>query len=221
MKQGDLSKCPICHGLDIEDEFAFLDDMKCTIKGYTKGKIVVNQGDIVDSLYILVLGSVKTEMFTEDGNVVNIENIKAPRPLAPAFLFSDKNRFPVTVTALEESEVIKIPKNEIIKLMQTNPNFMQNYLMHNSNRTQFLSNRLQLLSIKTIKGKLAHFILEHTRNVNETIDLEYNQSELADYFGVARPSLARSISEMEEDGIISVQRKTYTILDINKLKELL
>ncbi len=221
MKQGDLAKCPICHGLEIDDEFAFLDDMKCAVKAYTKGKVVVNQGDLVDSLYILILGSVKTEMFTEDGNVVNIENIKAPRPLAPAFLFSDKNRFPVTVTALEETEVIKIPKEEIIRLMQTNPNFMQNYLMHNSNRTQFLSNRLQLLSIKTIKGKLAHFILEHTRTVNETIELEYNQSELADYFGVARPSLARSISEMEEDGLISVQRKTYTILNINKLKELL
>lgn len=221
MKQGDLSKCPICSGLDIEDELAFIDDMKCTVKAFKKGMTVVNQGDLVDSLSILLSGSVKTEMFTEDGNVVNIENIKAPRPLAPAFLFSDKNRFPVTVTSLEDIEVIKIPKDEIVKLMQTNPNFMQNYLMHNSNRTQFLSNRLQLLSIKTIKGKLAHYILEHTRTVNESVDLDYNQSELSDYFGVARPSLARSISEMEEDGIISVQRKTYTILDINKLKELL
>lgn len=221
MKKGDLSKCPICSGLDIDDELAFIDDLKCTVKAYSKGNIVVNQGDLVDGLYILLSGSVKTEMFTEDGNMVNIENIRAPRPLAPAFLFSDKNRFPVMVTAIEDIEVIKIPKDEILKLMQTNPNFMQNYLMHNSNRTQFLSNRLQLLSIKTIKGKLAHYILEHTRTINSPVELEYNQSELSDYFGVARPSLARSISEMEEEGIISVQRKTYTILNIDKLKELL
>ncbi len=30
---------------------------------------------------------------------------------------------------------------------------MSSFMTHNANRTQFLTNRLQLLSIKTIKGK--------------------------------------------------------------------
>jgi CRP-like cAMP-binding protein len=106
-------------------------------------------------------------------------------------------------------------------LMISMPDFMQQFLTHNANRTQFLTNRLQLLSIKTIKGKIAHFLLEQAGEQGDTFTLNRNQTELADFFGVARPSLARSLSEMIEEGIIDVNKKEYTILDKKKLRELL
>jgi CRP-like cAMP-binding protein len=221
MKKDDLDSCPICGGLNIVDEESFPDDLKFNIKIYSKNEQIINQGQLCDALYMLTSGSVKTEMITENGNILGIEIIKAPRPLAPAFLFSDNNRFPVNVTSLEEVEIIKIPKSEIVRLMMTNPDFMQKYLTHNSNRTQFLTNRLQLLSIKTIKGKLAHFFLEQAENTTRPFTINRNQSELADFFGVARPSLARSMSEMIQEGIISVNKKYYQIKDMKKIKELL
>lgn len=221
MKKGELDNCPLCGSLNIDDEEAFLDDLKCTVKVYQKNEQIINQGQLCDALYMLTSGSVKTEMITENGNILGIEIINAPRPLAPAFLFSDNNRFPVNVITLEEVEIIKIPKAEIVRLMMTNPDFMQKYLTHNANRTQFLTNRLQLLSIKTIKGKLAHFFLEQAEDIQKPFLINRNQSELAEFFGVARPSLARSLSEMVQDGIISIERKRFKILDINKIKELL
>jgi cAMP-binding proteins - catabolite gene activator and regulatory subunit of cAMP-dependent protein kinases len=218
-KKIDLSACPVCSKLNIDDEDAFLDDLKCTVKAYPKNELIIRQGDLCDALYMLTLGSVKTEMITENGNILGIEIIKAPRPLAPAFLFSDNNHFPVDVTSLEEVEIMKIPKEEIMRLMMTNPDFMKQFLTHNSNRTQFLTNRLQLLSIKTIKGKVAHFLLEQATEASRTFILNRNQTELADFFGVARPSLARSLSEMVQDGIISINKKEFTILDFKKLRE--
>jgi len=170
---------------------------------------------------MLTLGYVKTEMITENGNILGIEIIKAPRPLAPAFLFSDNNHFPVEVTALEEVEIMKIPKEEIMRLMMTNPEFMKQFLTHNSNRTQFLTNRLQLLSIKTIKGKIAHFLMENMTDEGKTFTINRNQTELAEFFGVARPSLARSLSEMIQEGIITINKKQFTILDIKLLRNLL
>lgn len=221
MKKIDLDQCRICSGMNINDEESFLDDIKCTVKAYPANMQIINQGDLCDALYMLITGSVKTEMITENGNILGIEIIQAPRPLAPAFLFSDNNRFPVNVITLEEVEIMKIPKSEIMRLMMTNPDFMQKYLTHNANRTQFLTNRLQLLSIKTIKGKLAHFLLEQTTDVSKPFVINRNQSELAEFFGVARPSLARCLSEMVLEGIISINKKQYTILDIKKLKNLL
>jgi len=221
MKKEDLASCPICSKIRIDDQEQFLLDLKCSIKGYAKNDLIVRQGDICDSLYMLTLGSVKTEMITENGNILGIEIIKAPRPLAPAFLFSDNNHFPVDVTALEEVEIMKIPKEEIMRLMMTNPDFMKQFLTHNSNRTQFLTNRLQMLSIKTIKGKVAHFLIEQEAVSQKSFAISRNQTELADFFGIARPSLARSLSEMVQDGIISINKKEYTILDMKKLRELL
>ena len=196
-------------------------DLKYSYKTYRKNEIIFRQGNLCDALYILVSGSVKTEMITETGNLMGIEIIKAPRPLAPAFLFSDNNRFPVEVTTLEVSEILQIPKEEVIRLMGLEPNFMRQFLVHNANRTQFLTNRLQMLSIKTIKGKIAHFLLEQYDEYGETFKINRNQTELAEFFGVARPSLARSLSEMVQDEIIFINKKEYTILNKEELRSLL
>jgi len=199
----------------------FPTDLKYSYKTYRKNEIIFRQGNLCDALYILVSGSVKTEMITEIGNLMGIEIIKAPRPLAPAFLFSDNNRFPVEVTTLEVSEILQIPKEEVIRLMGIQPNFLRQFLVHNANRTQFLTNRLQMLSIKTIKGKIAHFLLEQYDEYGKTFKINRNQTELAEFFGVARPSLARSLSEMVQDEIIFINKKEYTILNKNFLKSLL
>ena len=221
MKKVDLSACPVCNKIKIDDEEAFLENLKCSIKAYPKNELIIRQGDVCDALYMLMVGSVKTEMITDRGNILGIEIIKAPRPLAPAFLFSDNNHFPVDVTSLEEVEIMKIPKAEIMRLMTTNPDFMSSFMTHNANRTQFLTNRLQLLSIKTIKGKLAHFLLENSPAEGKPFEINRNQTELADFFGVARPSLARSLSEMVQEDIISINKKEYTILNYKALRELL
>lgn len=204
-----------------EENDLFPPDFVYSIKNFNKNEIIFRQGDLCDALNILIMGSVKTEMITENGNIMGIEIIKAPRPLAPAFLFSSNNRFPVDVITLEEVEILRIPKNEVVRLMTLRPDFMQQFLTHNANRTQFLTNRLQLLSIKTIKGKIAHFLLEQADEYGDSFVLNRNQTELADFFGVARPSLARSISEMIQDGIIAYAKREYKILDYKKLKELL
>lgn len=203
------------------DDELFPNDLKYSIKSYPKNELIFRQGDVCDALHILISGSVKTEMITESGNLLGIELIQAPRPLAPAFLFSDKNCFPVDVTTLEPVEILRIPKDEVIRLMTSRPDFMQQFLTHNSNRTQFLTNRLQLLSIKTIKGKLAHFLLEQAPGDDKPFTINRNQTELAEFFGVARPSLARSLSEMQQDGIIKMIRKEYYILNYKALRELL
>ncbi len=199
----------------------FTSNLEFTIKNYDKNELIFRQGDLCDALYILMTGSVKTEMITENGNLMGIEIINAPRPLAPAFLFSGNNRFPVDVTTLEDVEILRIPKDEVIRLMTLKPDFMQQFLTHNANRTQFLTNRLQLLSIKTIKGKIAHFLLEQVSEHGNIFTLNRNQTELADFFGVARPSLARSLSEMIEDGIIELNKKEYKVLDQKRLRDLI
>jgi CRP-like cAMP-binding protein len=47
------------------------------------------------------------------------------------------------------------------------------------------------------------------------------QEEMADYFGVARPSLARALSEMEQEGIIISDRGRIKIKDLPRLKTII
>jgi CRP-like cAMP-binding protein len=42
--------------------------------------------------------------------------------------------------------------------------------------------------------------------------IDRTQQELADYFGVTRPSLARAIGEMEQEGLIKVDRREVRLM---------
>ncbi|OFY38622.1 MAG: hypothetical protein A2X18_00290 [Bacteroidetes bacterium GWF2_40_14] len=233
MNNPDIKKCPIFGDALLSEDPSIMDGIESKTKVYEKGEIVARQGDICKGLYLLMKGSVKTEMINETGGVLSIEKIDAVRPLAPAFIFAKVNIFPVDVTATEKCEILFISKEDILKLFQRDTSFMERYIQFNANKAQFLSEKLQMLTIKTIRGKLAHYILGmyfRQQNVNQNINqnvrlqknvvsLDKNQTELAKLFGVTRPSLARILHEMEQEGLISVTRKEIEILDMNGLKE--
>ncbi len=223
----DFSKCPICSSISKENMEELYREMKYKVFRYSKGDIIARQGDICKNLYLLIKGAVKTEMVTDTGGLLTIENIEAVRPLASAFLFAEDNRFPVDVTATEESVVLNIPKEEVIKLFQKDAGFLERYITYNSNKTQFLSNKLQLITIKTIKAKLAHYLLEQLSICHSispslnTFQMDKNQTELAKFFGVTRPALARTLSELAHDGLIATERNKITVLKKQALQNLL
>jgi len=213
-----LNGCPICGNIPENERENFLNELNFKTKFFKKGEWIAQQGDIVKALYILLKGSVKAEMVSEAGAVLNIETIHAPNPLAPAFLFAENNKFPVDVVALEDCEIIVISKESILKQFTKNETFLREFMTFNSNRTHFLSERLKFLSTKTIKGKLAQYILAKACNTDFSMDM--NQTDLAEYFGVARPSLSRSLSEMVNEKIISLKGKRGKINNLVKLREL-
>ena len=114
-----------------------------------------------------------------------------------------------------------IPGTEFLKLLQLNAQLLKNYLHSISTRVQFLSQKLHFLSFKTIKEKVAHFLLQTAGDQFHSFELKNTQQQLADLFGVARPSLARVFSEMQKEKLIKIEKKTVTLLNKTALNELL
>lgn len=190
-----------------------------SVKNYKKGDYVAYQGNEITSLYMLTKGRVKTEIVSDPGLTLHIEEIKAPYPLAAAFLFADNNRFPVDVIALEDSEIILIPKNSIEEQMAKCPHFLRGFMAFTANRMQFLSERLKIFSLKGIKTKVAFYLLQRTKD--DEFELGRSIVSLAEYFGVERPSLSRAISEMVRDGIIEFEGGKGRIINRNAIKNML
>lgn len=210
--------------MDYLDIISSLEGVEYKTKVFKKGDVIARQGASCKGLYILTKGSVQTDMINENGGVLSIEKILAVRPLAPAYIFAEPNIFPVDVIALERCEIIFIPKEDLLKLFQKDTNFLEKFIQYNSNLMQFLSNKLQMLTIKTIKGKLAYYFLDiymyHNPNPkSNVISVDKNQTELSKFFGVTRPSLARALGEMVDEGLIELDRKKVKILDLRRLKE--
>jgi CRP-like cAMP-binding protein len=154
--------------------------------------------------------------------VIVIEEIESPRPLAPAFVFGMNNLYPVNIVAQTETKIVKIPKAEFVKMMQRSDKLLINYMNNVSGRAQFLSQKLKFLSFHSIKGKFAYYILNLAKNNNRNlVTLPLSQEKLAELFGVTRPSLARAIREMHNDGLIRAEAKNIQILNTYDLYELM
>jgi len=175
--------------------------------------MISQSGEPVISLMIVMSGVVKGEMADYAGRVIKIEDIPAPGILASAFMFGNNNKFPVNVIAMSDVEILLIDKADFLGLLMKNNILLVNFLDLISNRSQFLSEKIKFLNFKTIKGKLAQYILQKVEKDKLTVDLSLKQNDLADFFGVARPSVARALAELEKEGYIVAKGKHIRIID--------
>jgi len=216
-----LTKCPVFREISEKRTEELLTNIHFQLKSYSKNDVVAIAGQEITHLYIILAGSVRGEMIDYSGKTIKIEDIEAPRPLATAFLFGSENKFPVTVSANSNVKILAVPISEFLKLLQMDVDILKNYLNSISSRTQFLSQKLHFLSFKTIKEKVAHFLLQKAGERLHSVELKNTQQQLADLFGVTRPSLARVMAEMQREKLIITEKKTVTLLNKQKLNELL
>jgi CRP-like cAMP-binding protein len=217
-----LTGCPLFRGVDPEVVSGLLSGIPYQVRSYEKGDLIARAGDEVFFQHVVLQGSVKGEMMDFAGKVIKIEDIHPPRPLATAFLFGNRNRYPVNIVANEQVEILSIPRDAFLKLMQKHELVLRNFVNSISSRGQFLSSKIKFLSFTTIKGKLAQYLLDLAENMgSEQVTLPLSQSELSELFGVARPSVGRAVSEMNRDGIIRSDGRQVTLLDRERLSQLL
>ena len=213
---------PLFRGITPERLFADLEEISFRTRSYKKGEILAQQGAVCNRLVILTKGSVRGEMIDYSGRLIKVEDIAAPRAIAPLFLFGEENRYPVEVTANEPTEVIELPKSSVLRLFRKNEQFLENYMNLSANYARTLSDKLFFMSFKTIRQKLASYLLRLYKQQQQThITLDRSQQELSDYFGVSRPSLARELAHMQEDGLLIADRKHITILQKEELVRLI
>ena len=213
---------PLFRGITLERLFADLEEISFHTRSYKKGEILAQQGAVCNRLVILTKGSVRGEMIDYSGRLIKVEDIAAPRAIAPLFLFGEENRYTVEVTANEPTEVIELPKSSVLSLFRKNEQFLENYMNLSANYARTLSDKLFFMSFKTIRQKLASYLLRLYKQQQQThITLDRSQQELSDYFGVSRPSLARELAHMQEDGLLIADRKHITILQKEELVRLI
>lgn len=218
-----LLECSLFSGIsliDIESLFAQLHFRNSTAE---KGQTIVFQETECTELIIITEGTITTEMFKNNGDSVRIAQIEAPAALAVAFIFGKQNKYPVSVVADTQTQFIRIPKESLLKMMQLNQIFLQNYLAALSAKGQFLSEKIKFFSLQSLRGKLAYYLLNESKTQNsKVIELQQTQDEIARSIDAARPSLARCFKQLADEGYIRFHRRNIEILNeagLNRLME--
>ena len=89
-----------------------------------------------------------------------------------------------------------------------------------ANQAALLDKKIEYLTTKSLRKKIARFLLEESAK-NQDADLfeiPLNREALAEYFDVQRPSLSREMTRMKEERIIDFHRRTFRLLDREALR---
>lgn len=199
MELTELLQIAPFQGLKEEELVAFLFGSPNRLKEFEAGDVIARQDSLCKGLYVLASGTVRAGMVNDEGKELTIEEIKAPALLASAFIFASENRFPVNVEAVNPCKVFVISKEHFLEFMYSNPTVMQNFLKDISDRSVFLSKKLNEFALQNLKTRLLHYLATH-----HTI---HNQQEVAKKLGVTRPSLARALSELISEGKVQKNSK--------------
>lgn len=211
-----LAKFKLFKEIEEKELVELFQKIKYEIKKFKKSDIVFFREEKIDGLFIILKGVLSAEMLKDNGDIQKIENLSGGDIIGSAFIFGNENNLPVDLIVLEEGELLHIDKNNLLKSFNTNEKFLINFLNEISDKTQFLSNKVwKSFNNKTIKEKALDYILENTEN-NKVI-FRHSIKELAELFGVSRPSLSRVISEFVEDEILRRDGKNKFILNKEKI----
>ena len=190
-------------GCEAETLHQLLREAPNSLRTYKEGEYIARQGDACRSLFILMKGNVKTQMENAEGKQLTIDWIKAPDILAPAFIYASENRFPVNVEATELCEVLVMDRTRFEAFMHAQPAVMRNFIAIISDRSLFLSRKLNEFALQSLKSRLLNYLQMHGGI--------HNQQEVAFILGVARPSLARALSELIAEGKITMTGKQVVL----------
>lgn len=214
-----IFQCPLCSSIPENQQNEFIKDVHFTVREYDKGDVIVTQGSISETLFIIVKGEIVTEMSDEKGDFMEIEYIKAPNPMATGLLFAADNRSPVSAICQSKCKIIAIPKDNVYLLMRKYESFMLKFLSYISNKVFYLSEKLRLVSLRSIRAKLSYYLLKESAG-ESVFRLKTSREDMARIFSVSRPALVKVMMEMAEEGIIEVNRREIKINDRNKLQSM-
>ena len=207
-----LKESVVFNKIQNEDIKKILEETKHEIKTYSPNETIAFRGDEVKGLYVILKGTLSTEMLTEEGNVIKIEELVKSDVIASAFIFGSKNCFPVDLKAKEKAEVLFIERKEFLKLLFSQEQILENFLNEISNKTQLLTTKIwNNFNNKTIKKKFCNYVNRKQEKDEFVIE---NLGALAEFFGVERPSLSRVLSDLVKDKKLErIGRNRYKILD--------
>ena len=207
-----LKETVVFNNIDEDIIKDILEKTKYEIKKYSPNESIAFRGDEVKGLYIILKGTLITEMLTEEGNVIKIEELVPSDVIASAFIFGKRNSFPVDLSAKDKAEILFIERKEFLKLLFSQEKILENFLNEISNKTQLLTSKIwNSFNNKTIKKKFCDYVKRNQKNNLFSIQ---NLGALAEFFGVERPSLSRVLSELVKDEKLErIGRNKYKILD--------
>ena len=209
-----IRKCPLFEGLIDNEVIDLMHAVRYRVTRLYKGDFLFVAGEDCIHANILIDGEVVAYLESASDRYIRMSTFHAGNMFAPAFLFTQDRRYPVTVQATTNTKVLRIHSADFERLLELDARLSKNFTFILSNLIAGLTKKVGML-LSSVRDKIIFFLKEQQRHQkSSTITLTMSRQELADHFGIQKYSLQRALNELQESGAIRIDGKKIELLKL-------
>ena len=192
---------------------------------YNKSEVLFGSGQTFDAIYILRSGSAKSSVLANSGHE-QISRFHYPGDLIGLDGFENGSHSR-SIKFLETSSVCRIGLGELDKAMAKSASIRDNLLQGMSHALNNEDRFLLSLNNMNSTQRLSSFLLDLSSQFEKrglsgnVFDFSMTRVDIANYLGMAFETVSRLLTQLQNEGIIEVEKRRVKILDHVKLNQCL
>lgn len=191
---------------------------KKDISNYKKGETLFSEYNRSQYIYLIKDGIIKTFKTTRDGKEF-ITSLYKKREFIGYYSSLDERKYSESASALHDSKVIRIHKDEMKEILTANPHLTLDILSMISNNMETVNDKMLHLAYSSVRERIAKTIMLVADNIQEN-EIFISRADLANLTGIAKETLIRTLSDFKEENVIKTNRNSISILDKEKLMKI-
>ena len=183
-------------------------------KSYPKNAVVLTEGEMGDSLYMIMTGKVKVFIGDEEGREI-ILKILGPGDFFGEMSMIDKQPRSASVTTIEASMFLVLSHAAFERCVEQAPRIANMVMRVLAQRVREADRKIGTLALMDVYGRVASTLLELSvySNGKLMVGEKLSQQDLANMVGASREMVNRILKDLSERGFISIESKSITIIN--------
>lgn len=214
-----LIKTPLFREVTEAEAKAMLECLQTSHKTYGKNDIIYQSGTHVETLGLVLTGSVNIENDDVWGNKNILDNVPAGQLFGEAYACLPNERLMINVVAAQESEILFLNMKRLLNTCPTacqyHSQLIQNLLAVMAQKNLNLTHKIFHTSPKSIRERLLSYLsFQAIKQGKYQFEIPFNRQQLADYLGVDRSAMSNELSKMKRDGLIAFKKNLFYLKDM-------
>ena len=182
---------------------------------FEKGAVILRQGELADSFFVIGSGQVKVYM-TEGDREVILKTLAAGDFFGELPMFDQEPRS-ASVAAIERCRLQTLSYKSFQLILEDSADIAKCVLETLAKRLRDADRKISTLALMDISSRVSRTLLELAivSNGRKVVGEPFTQKDLAGMVGASREMVNRTLRDLMQQGFIDVQRRSITILNDN------
>ena len=182
------------------------------VRNYPKNAILINEGDVGDSLYIVLSGRVKVFASNPAGREVVIAFHGPGEYLGEMSL--DGSPRSASVLTLEPTTCAIVTRASFREFILAHPEFALHLIEKLIQRVRVTTENVKSLALSDVYGRLVKLLLALAveRDGKLVVPEKLTQQDIAERVGASRDMISRLLKDLVAGGYLKISDRTITIL---------